>query len=88
MIATKGSMGQYVAKDNDDIDGVTKVAYWLAYHNLPMSAADEFNRMVPSVFPNSKIAKTYSSSKCYKTIYNNLLSLGQICYIVIVTVYD
>ena len=62
-------MGPYVAKANDAIDGVTKtemmVAYWLAYHNLSMSAADEFSRM----FPDSKIAKTHSSGKCYETIY-------------------
>ena len=85
MVATKGSMGHYVAKRNNATDGVTKakttVAYWLTYHNLPMS---EFSKMVLAMFPDSKIAKTYSSGKCYKTVCNNVLSLGQICYIVIV----
>ena len=67
MVATKGDMGQYVAESNNSIDGVTKAetmeANWLAYHTLPMSAADEFSRMVPAMFPNSNIAKTYSSGK-------------------------
>ena len=35
--------------------------YWIAHHNLPMSAADEFSRMVPKLFPDSKIAKTVFS---------------------------
>ena len=88
MVATKGGVRQYVAKGNDAIDGVTMaetmVTYWLTYHNLPMSA--EFSRMVSALFPDSNIARTCSSGKCYKTICNNLLSLRQICYIVIVTV--
>ena len=65
MIATKGGMGQYVAQGNNAIDGVTKaettVAYWLTYHTLPMSGADEFSKMVRQCSPTRQIAKTYSS---------------------------
>ena len=43
---------QYVAHGQNEVDGVTRaetmVAYWIAHHNLPMSAADEFSRVVPS----------------------------------------
>ena len=60
-ILTKGGMDQYVANGNNAIDvtkAETMLAYWLAYNNLPMSTADEFSRMIPAVFPDSKIAKT------------------------------
>ena len=44
--STKGGMLQYVAHGENEVDGVTRaetmVAYWIAHHNLPMSAADEF----------------------------------------------
>ena len=76
VVATKGGMGQYVAKGDNAIDGVTKaetrMAYWLAYHNLPMSAAEEYSRMVASLFPDSRIAKTYSCSKCL--IFDNYVN--------------
>ena len=56
---------QYVAHGENEVDCVmraeTMVAYWIAHHNLPMSAADEFSRMVPKLFPDSKIAKTVFS---------------------------
>ncbi|KAI0238512.1 hypothetical protein LSAT2_010763 [Lamellibrachia satsuma] len=56
---------------SDDTDGATKakmvVAYWLTYHNLPKSAADELSRMVLAMFPDSKIAKTYSSGRTKTT---------------------
>ena len=50
---TKGGMLQYVAHGQNEVDGVTMVAetmvaYWIAHHNLPMSAADEFSGVVPS----------------------------------------
>ena len=65
--ATKGGIGQYIAQGNNAIDGVkraeTKIAYWVAYHNVPMSATDELSKMLPGIFPDSKIAKTYSSGK-------------------------
>ena len=63
--STKGWMLQYVAHGENEVDCVTRaetmVAYWIAHHNLPMSAADEFSRMVPKLFPDSKIAKTVFS---------------------------
>ena len=47
-----------------------------------MSAADEF--IVPVMFPDSKIAKTYSSGRYAIKLY--IIICCQICYIVIVTV--
>ena len=65
--STNGGMVQYVAHGQKEVDGVTRAktmfAYWIAYHNLPMSAANECSRMVPKLFPDSEISKTYSSGK-------------------------
>ena len=52
-----------VAHGENEVDGVTRAETMvaIAHHNLPMSAADEFSRMVPKLFPDSKIAKTVFS---------------------------
>ena len=42
--STNGGMVQYVAHGQKEVIGVT--AYWIAHQNLPMSAANEFSRMV------------------------------------------
>ncbi|KAI0239083.1 hypothetical protein LSAT2_010148 [Lamellibrachia satsuma] len=75
MVLTKGGMDQYVANDNNAID-VTKAETMLAYNNLPMSAADEFSRMIPAVFPdrvfpdNSLGSPLASSPPAPQTLYH------------------
>ena len=74
--STKGGMVQYVAHGQNKVDGVTKpetmVTYWIAHHNLPMSAADEFSRMVPKLFPDSKIAKMLKKFPIDSLLLKNL----------------
>ena len=76
MIATKGGVGQYVAQGSDDIDDVTKaettVAYWLTYHTLPMSAADEFSKMVRQCSRHARLPRRIllvSALKLYIIMY-------------------
>ena len=80
--STKGGMVQCVAHGQNEVDGVTRAetmsTYWIAHHNLPMSAANKFSRMVPKLFPGSKIAKTYSSGNfqfnlCQMTFFNRFI---------------
>ena len=74
--STNGGMVQYVAHGQNEVDGVTKpetmVTYWIAHHNLPMSAADEFSRMVPKLFPDSKIAKMLKKFPIASPLLKNL----------------
>ena len=65
--STKGGMVQYVAHGQNEVDLVSRAetmfVYWIAHHNLPMSAANEFSRMLPKLFRNSKFTKTCYSGK-------------------------
>ena len=65
--STKGGMVQYVAHGQNEVDIVSRAetmfVYWITHHNLPMSAANEFSRMVPKLFRNRKFTKTCSSGK-------------------------
>ena len=53
-----------------EVDSVIKAetmfSNWLVHQNLPLSAADEFSKMMGKMFPDSKKAKFYSS-ECTKT---------------------
>ena len=66
-----GGIAQYMAV-GADVDGVIKAetmfSNWLVHQNLPFSAADEFSRMVGKMFPDSKIAKCYSSGRTKTTM--------------------
>ena len=58
-----------VAHGENEVDGVTRaetmVAYWIAHHNLPMSAADEFSRMVPKCSQTARSPKPNSLGYIY-----------------------
>ena len=58
-----------------------KVATLLVQHNIPLALADELTPLSRDVFPDSQIAKSYSSKRtktvhyqwCYCTFFSSVL---------------